>query len=213
MEGPRSTDAHVPDPVSARGRFVRWRPLSDGPAQHAAVARAVSRAKAGDRDALGDLYSRYADNVYGFVLSILRDEHEAEDVTQHVFAKLMTVLPAYEERGVPFHAWVLRVARNAALDHLRRRRPIPYEDVDAGAASPSEVGAERWECLRDALGSLSEDQREVVVLRHVLGLSPREIASRLGKSEGSIHGLHHRGRGALQQALRDLDSAPMTRAA
>ena len=60
---------------------------------------------------------------------IVRDEYEAEDVTQHVFAKLMKILHKYEPRGVPFAAWILRVARNVAVDHMRARRAIPCEEV------------------------------------------------------------------------------------
>ena len=93
------------------------------------MARAVVRAKQGDQEALRFLYVRYADNVYGYVASLLRDDHEAEDVTQHVFAKLMTNLHKYEPREVPFSAWILRVARNVAVDHMRQRRAIPCEEV------------------------------------------------------------------------------------
>ena len=90
---------------------------------------AVARGKEGDREAIRFLYVRYSDNIYGYVRSIVRDEHEAEDITQHVFAKLMTVLVKYEERGVPFFAWLLRLAHNAAIDHLRGRRATPAEEV------------------------------------------------------------------------------------
>src|SRR5215204_4737052 len=87
--------------------------LEDGPSgERRVVCEAVALAKAGDQEALRFLYLRYADNVYGYVRGIVRDDHEAEDVTQHVFAKLMTILPKYERRSVPFAAWILRVARN-----------------------------------------------------------------------------------------------------
>ena len=72
-----------------------------------------------------------------------------------------------------------------------------------------QIGFERSQCLRDALRRLPAEQREVLVLRHIAGLSPGEIAERLGKTEGSVHGLHHRGRGALQAALRELEAAPV----
>ena len=88
-----------------------------------AVARAVVRAQDGDHEAIRFLYLRYKNNVYGYVLSMLRDEYEAEDVTQHVFMKLMRVIGKYEPREVPFTSWILRVARNVAVDHLRQRRP------------------------------------------------------------------------------------------
>ena len=94
-----------------------------------AIARAVARAKSGDGDAIRFLYLRYKDNVYGYVLSILRDPHDAEDVTQTVFVKLISVIHKYEPRDVPFFAWILKVARNVALDSLRQRRQVPCEEV------------------------------------------------------------------------------------
>ena len=107
------------------------------------VSQAVKRAQQGDREAMGFLYARYADNVYGYVRSIVHDSHEAEDVTQQVFAKLIRVIGKYEEREVPFFAWVLRVARNLAVDHLRRQRLVPVEELrmsDAGSGDPAGPG-------------------------------------------------------------------------
>ena len=175
------------------------------------VSRAVKRAQTGDVDALGFLYARYADNIYGYVRSIVHDHHEAEDVTQHVFAKLMHVIGKYQERDVPFLAWMLRVARNAAVDHLRQQRLVPVEEVrgaDWGTGAP---GVGRLGDLKEALATLPHAQREVLVLRHVAGLSPTEIASRTGRTEGSVHGLHHRGRRALIAELADRGAAPATR--
>jgi RNA polymerase sigma-70 factor (ECF subfamily) len=190
-------------------RFQTRTNLSEEPGQNRIVAQAVTRAKAGDQEALRFLYLQYADNVYGYVRSIVRDEYEAEDVTQHVFAKLITVIGKYEERQVPFAAWILRVARNVALDHVRQRRPIPCEEVrDEEMTESNESAHHRSLALRDALASLPEEQREVLVLRHVVGLSPGEIAGRLGRTEPSIHGLHHRGRGALRSVLHQMDCGP-----
>jgi RNA polymerase sigma-70 factor, ECF subfamily len=192
------------------GRFRRVSRLDDDEAGKRMVAQAVARAKQGDREALRYLYIRYADNVYGYVASIVRDDYEAEDVTQHVFAKLMTALPKYQEREVPFSAWILRVARNVAVDHMRSRRAIPCEEVrdDAEHHDDGELDRLRSLTLRDALATLPEEQREVLVLRHLVGLSPGEIAGRLGRTEPSIHGLHHRGRGALRTALTEMECAP-----
>jgi RNA polymerase sigma-70 factor (ECF subfamily) len=173
------------------------------------VYRAVARLKEGDKSALHFLYVRYADDVCGYVRSIVKDNYEAEDITQNVFAKLLGAIHKYERREVPFTAWILRVARNVALDHMRARRQIPFEEVRATDDGHEQVGFDRSQSLREALSRLPQDQREVLVLRHIAGLSPTEIARRLGKTEGAIHGLHHRGRGALQVALRDLDAAPV----
>jgi RNA polymerase sigma-70 factor (ECF subfamily) len=172
--------------------------------------RAIMQARDGDRDALRYLYVRYADKVYGHVRGYIRDDSEAEDVTQQVFAKLIGALTKYEPREVPFSAWILRVAHNVAIDTIRRRRAVPVEDVRVADTGDSELAHDRALALREALQALPLDQREVLVLRHVVGLTPCEIAERLGKTESSIHGLHHRGRGALKRALTANDAAPST---
>jgi RNA polymerase sigma-70 factor, ECF subfamily len=92
---------------------------------------------------------------------ILHDSHDAEDVTQQVFAKLIDVIDKYEEREMPFVGWVLRVACNLSVD-----------------------------------SRLPGDQREVVLQSPVAGFCPPEIAEPTGRSEGSVHGLHHRRRRA-----------------
>jgi RNA polymerase sigma-70 factor, ECF subfamily len=167
------------------------------------VAAAVMSAKEGDRDAFRYLYLRYARDVYRYVLSIVRHPHEAEDVTQQVFTKLLTVIGSYEQLEVPFSAWILRIARNLAVDHLRSsRRMVPCEEVRAEGDSAEYSTPDLVSSLREALASLPADQGQVVALRHIVGLSPSDIAVRLGKSEASVHGLHHRGRQALRQALR-----------
>ena len=179
-------------------------------APDALVYEAVARAKEGDMSGLHFLYVRFADDVCTYVRSIVRDPHAAEDITQVVFAKLMKAIHKYERRDVPFAAWIIRVARNVALDHIRASRQIPLAEVRTSDEGGEQIGFERALSLREALERLPAEQREVLVLRHVAGLSPGEIADRLGKSEASIHGLHHRGRGALRTALRELDAAPVT---
>jgi RNA polymerase sigma-70 factor (ECF subfamily) len=159
------------------------------------------------------LYLRYKNNVYGYVLSIVRDEHDAEDATQHVFLKLMSVIRSYHPRKVPFTAWIIRVARNVAVDYRRDRRSIPCEEVYAPSLPRDDPGLERRWGLEQALETLPDDQRDVVVLRHLVGLTPTEIASRMGRTEASIHGLHHRGRENLRRELATAECAPTTRAA
>ncbi len=177
------------------------------------VRLAVRRAKTGDRSAFAFLYARFSDDLCRYAASILRNRHEAEDVTQQVFAKLFTQIGKYEERDVPFLAWMLRVTRNAALDHIRNGRAIPVAEVrvaDERAFAPERAGSSD---LIAALAMLPHAQREVLMLRHLAGLSPGEIAQHTGRSEDSIHGLHHRGRKALTDELtaRGLDPVPTRR--
>ena len=173
------------------------------------VQQAVARAKAGDGEGLHFLYVRYAADVQRYIASFVHDHHEAEDITQGVFAKLMKGIAKYEQREVPFGAWIMRVARNAALDHLRARRAIPTEEVRLADSGQGQISLDRGRDLRDALEGLPEDQREVLVLRHIAGLSPVEIADTLEKTESSVHGLHHRGRRALRARLAELGAAPV----
>jgi RNA polymerase sigma-70 factor (ECF subfamily) len=175
----------------------------------------IARAKRGDRDALHFLYVRYAEGVHSCIRRIVHDRHEAEDLTQAVFVKLIRVIHTYEDRGLPFAAWINRVARNTALDHLRASRMVPCEEVRQAETETTNEAAdyERLWSLREALEELPATQREVLVLRHIAGLSPSEIAERLGKSEGSVHGLHHRARGALRSALLERGTGPVTSSA
>jgi RNA polymerase sigma-70 factor (ECF subfamily) len=191
-----------------RGRFRRRRALEHSPAGEELVLAAVARAKEGDADALRFLYLRYADNVYGYVCSIVRDEHEAEDVTQHVFAKLIGGLARYEPRVVPFSAWILRVAYNAAIDHMRARRPVPCEKVPRIDVADDVSGRERFAELRLALDALPAEQRNVLALRFLVGLTPSEVAERMGRSEDAVHGLQHRGRRRLRRELDRIQHEP-----
>jgi RNA polymerase sigma-70 factor, ECF subfamily len=176
-----------------------------------AVARAVARAKAGDMDAIRFLYLGYKNNIYGYVLSLVRNAHEAEDVTQTVFLKLISVIDKYEPRQVPFTAWILRVAHNVAMDSLRQRRTVACEEVIERSRPADDSSHDRRRGLEQALETLPEDHREVVVLRHLVGLSPAEIADRMGRTESSIHGLHHRARRDLRRELIRGECAPTTR--
>jgi RNA polymerase sigma-70 factor, ECF subfamily len=195
----------------ARPGFHCSTAVDNSPAALRQTRLAVARAREGDDDAMRFLYLRYRHNIYGYVRSIVRDDHEAEDVTQHVFAKLLTSLGKYDDRGLPFLAWLLRLARNVAIDHLRANRFTTAVENVHDAGDHTQFDVDHGLCVREALEALPADQREVVLLRHVVGLSPGEIADRLGRTEGSIHGLHHRGRRTLQQELSRLEMEPLTR--
>jgi RNA polymerase sigma-70 factor, ECF subfamily len=173
------------------------------------VRRAVVRAQQGDQEGLHFLYTRYAPDVLRYVRSFVHDHHEAEDITQNIFIKLMSVIGKYEAREVPFTAWILRVSRNAALDHMRAKWAIPSEGIHLQSDERSQLGHERGNDLREALETLPGEQRDVLILRHIVGLTPMEIATVLGKTESSIHGLHHRGRRSLKMALQDRGAGPV----
>lgn len=160
-------------------------------------------------DAVRLLYAHFARDVFRWVRVLIRDSHEGEDITQNVFLKLITVIGRYEEREeVPFAAWLRKVARNCALDHIRAAQQLPAEELEVRCEG-GQLEQERRRDICRAIDSLPKEQRDVIVLRHIRGLSPLEIAALLGKSESSVHGLHHRGRQRLQMALRELGAAPV----
>jgi RNA polymerase sigma-70 factor (ECF subfamily) len=209
MSSKQSAFAAVAGPVARRDREIGE---GHGAASDEAelVALAVARTKEGDNSALHFLYVRYREDVHRYVKSIVGNHHEAEDITQSLFVKLMSAIQGYQPRSVPFAAWLLRVARNAALDSLRARRTLPSDDIRISDEGRAQIAFECCQCLKDGLAQLPHEQREVLVLRYIAGLPPREIAELLNKTESSIHGLHHRGRRALKAALEELDAKPLT---
>jgi RNA polymerase sigma-70 factor (ECF subfamily) len=194
--------------TAGRSGYRRRRHLDRPPAAERLVAAAVARAREGDEDALRLLYLLYADNVFGYVLGIVRDRHDAEDVTSELFARLRRALARYEPGASPFGAWLLRVARNAALDHVRAQRTVPVAEVRDPGAAAEDLGRERLAALRAAFAALPTDQRQVIALRFVAGLSPAEVALRLGRSQDAVHALQHRARRRLMRELASVGSAP-----
>ncbi|HMJ33071.1 MAG TPA: sigma-70 family RNA polymerase sigma factor [Baekduia sp.] len=172
------------------------------------VRRLVVAARSGDREAMRELYVLHAAAVHAHVLRVVDDVHDADDVTQQVFAKLLTGLDRYRPGEAPFVAWVLRVAHNTAIDHVRRARTVSVDEVDEPEARDDRRAEEARTSLHAALASLPQAQRDVLLLTHLVGLSPQEIADLLGRSVRAVHGLHYRGRAAAQSALSDLGSAP-----
>jgi RNA polymerase sigma-70 factor, ECF subfamily len=170
--------------------------------------RVVGAARAGDREAMGELYVLHAPAVRAHVLRVVRDLDDADDVTQQVFAKLLTGLDRYRPGEAPFSVWVLRVARNTAIDHVRHARAVSSDRVgDIREPGHHEV-EELRSSLRAALALLPRGQRDVLLLTHLVGLAPREIAAVLGCTVRAVHGLHYRGRGAARVTLTELGAAP-----
>lgn len=163
------------------------------------------RAAQRDPAAFAVLYRRYLDDVYSFAFYELGDHHDAEDATERVFLAALRALPGFRDTGAGFRAWLFRIARNtlANAHRARRRRQVrPLEEAPepvAPGADPAGLvqRADEVHRVRELLDELPEDRRQVVLLRFVDGLSSREIAVVLDRSEGAVRVLLHR-------ALRDL---------
>ena len=174
----------------------------------------VERARRGDTAAVGALYDAFAPRVYRFFRFRVSADESAEDLMQKVFLKMIEQLPKYEPRGVPFAAWLFRVARNTWIDQGRSyRATVPLDELASRAAESGDPEALAQasldgELIRDAVAALPEDQREVIACRFFAGLTPRETAHLMGRSEGSVRVLQHRALAGLRRRLPPLDGAP-----
>jgi RNA polymerase sigma-70 factor (ECF subfamily) len=170
----------------------------------------VQRAQRLDQRALAWLYECYYPRVYSYILLQLGDAQQAEDIASETMLKMLEALPRYKFRGVPFSAWVFRIARNCLIDHRRRRGrrvEVRLDTVaEAQAQDPSPAAraemSESYEKLRRALAQLTDEQRQVVILKFVQGLDNRTIAKVLGRREGAIKSLQYRALQALKRILQ-----------
>ena len=183
------------------------------------ISRLVARAQAGEAEAFGLLYDAYAQRVYRFILAQVREPADAEDLTQQVFTNVLGSLSRYQDRGLPFGAWLFRIVRHAIADRARTAGPPGLSGEisevvrdDTHLSELAERAAERAD-VRAALATLTTDQRDVVVLRFFAGLPHREIGLLLGKPEASVRVLQFRALAALRRTMNGDTSRPVTREA
>lgn len=187
---------------------ARKRAVSAGTDEDAGVIRPlVDRAKGGDADAFGALYDRFQPEIFRYLVVRVRDQDVAEDLAQQVFLKAWQAIPRYEHRGAPFRAWLYRMAHNQMVDFFRTRRPsTDLEGIDLPEDSEAEdlvLAGEMTAALHAALDRLSEDHRQVLVLRFLMEKSAREIGEIMGRKEVTVRGLQMR---ALQALRREIES-------
>ncbi len=144
--------------------------------------------------ALAQLYEMYVDRLFSYLRTYTENEEDAADLTQHVFVRVLEALPGYQERGLPFGAWLFRIARNAATDTFRqRRRSLPWEHVPESLQPLARNNPEADNLHREALnqmrvlvGRLPAEKQELLALRFSAGLSSREIAALVGRSPAAV---------------------------
>ena len=166
----------------------------------------VHKAKRGNKEAFGKLYLKYLDSIFRYVFfKVNQDRLQAEDLTQTVFFKAWEKLDNFDEDGVGFRAWIYKIAHNLVIDHYRDRK----HKVELNEAIPDESQSVEEKVFQEsesknllrAIEQLSEEQREVITMKFIEGMSNKEISKILNKNKDAIRALQHRALRALKQIL------------
>jgi RNA polymerase sigma-70 factor (ECF subfamily) len=174
----------------------------------------LALAAQGDREAFGLLYERYVGRIYNYVYYRTGNIYDAEDLTERVFMRAMRHIPNYHDRGLPFTAWLYRIAHNLVANWHRdnsRRKEIPLDDglqtIYQGEHPEHELLlTEERERLLGAIRGLPADRQQLLILKFVEHLSNVEIGQIMGRSEGAVKSLYHR---TLLTMRDELESAAM----
>jgi RNA polymerase sigma-70 factor (ECF subfamily) len=167
----------------------------------------VQRARQGDHEAFARLYEAHFDKIFRYVVMKIRNQAESEDMTQQVFVKAYESIGSYQLQGVPFTAWLFRIAHNQMVDYVRKesKKPIPLDESlpirdDSDLEGEVETKMEMEKVVL-ATKQLTKAQREVISLRFAGGLSITEAAKTMRKCEGAIKALQHSAILALRKTL------------
>lgn len=170
-------------------------------------AELVERLKSNDDEAYREVVIRYGDPLYGYIYSLTGDHHLSEDVLGETYLKMVEKIDSYRFYGVPFKAWLYRIAHNLAINALKRRQPLlgdsALERAGPAADDPAATVAAQLDAeeLRSAIAELTEEQQQVVLLRFVAGQSPGEVAQALEKTENAVKQMQFRALRSLGRLL------------
>ncbi len=161
---------------------------------------ALDSAVQGDSEAFGLLYEKYVGRIYNYIYYRTGNVHDAEDLTERVFMRALRHIGRYNNRGLPFSAWLYRIAHNLVANWHRdnsRKKEIPLEDGlmsfhQSGFPEHEMIRLEENESLLGVVRSLTEDRQQLLILKFVDHLSNAEIGFIMGRSEGAIKSLYHR---------------------
>jgi RNA polymerase sigma-70 factor, ECF subfamily len=168
----------------------------------------VQRAQQQDSEALTRIYEAYFDKIYRYLVVRVRNEIEAEDLTQQVFMKVLQSISSYKSKGVPFSSWIYRIAHNQMVDFMRQQNKKATVDIEGlqlpdNADDPQQVIEQQVDVeeVKKATQKLTAAQQEVLSLRFTAEMSIAQCAEIMGKSEGAIKALQHSAVLALRKAL------------
>ena len=162
----------------------------------------VTRLAAFEPEAWSAIFERYFSSIFRLAYVRTRHHGAAEDIAAQTFAEAANGIRRYRYRGVPFRAWLYRIARNLTADHLKAEQRRPHVSLsETQAIETPAVDPESYVDFLAAVDELTDDQKTVVMLRLVEGYSLAEVAAIVGKSVGAVKQLQYRAIGALQQSM------------
>ena len=172
------------------------------------VRALVARAQSGDHEALEELYLLHFDRVYSYLQMTVGNRHDAEDLTNQTFVKMLESIERFQWRKVPISAWLFRIAHNLAMDHFRAHRRWQPEEEPPEPEDSAELSAEEEalhsigrQSMLAMIEGLSEDQQQVLTLKFVFNFPNGDVATILGKTEGAVKSLQHRALASLEREL------------
>jgi RNA polymerase sigma-70 factor, ECF subfamily len=169
-------------------------------------AELVAGLKANDDAAYREVVARFGDPLYGYIYSITGNHHLSEDVLSETYLRMVEKIDSYTFYGAPFKAWLYRIAHNLAINSVKRMNRLVSAEALENAApveDPATTIATRLEAeeLRAAMGELTEEQQQVVMLRFVAEQSTAEVAKAMEKTENAIKQLQFRALRSLGRVL------------
>lgn len=171
-------------------------------------AALIKRAKNGDHEAFGTLYNAYVQAIYHYLLVRLSSPVLAEDLTAEVFLKVVDGLPQYTDRGLPFGAWLFRIARDRLVDYYRQSARRPQQELDDDLVSREPDLSSTVETkdlvhlLQSALNQLTDEQRDVIQFRYIEEWSLEETSRVMSKSVNAVKALQHRAIRTLSRIMK-----------
>jgi RNA polymerase sigma-70 factor (ECF subfamily) len=167
----------------------------------------ISLASEGDAEAFGLLYERYIDQIYNYIYFRTSNGKDAEDLCSRVFLRALRHIEKYEDRGFPFSAWLYRIAHNLVVNWYRDSNWTEDLSLVEKYPAPTTVGSveeriedrDETEKLMEIISDLPDERRELLILKHVEGMTNAEIGEIMDRTEGAIKALYHR----TLESLRD----------
>lgn len=174
----------------------------------------IKSAQNGDSESFGELYDKYVTRIYRFIFLRVRQKTDAEDLSQKVFLKAWKNIDSYrDQKGASFSSWLYKIAKNTIIDYYRTNKEhadidsVPEDELDPELPSYMEEMDDSFKLkqIKAALGELTDNQQNVIIMKFIEELSNEEISDALDKTEVAVRVTQHRALKRIKQILNEED--------